>query len=174
MTATTIERPNPDTLAERDAILTALAAWIKQRPGLEYGNYASLGDTGAGRRAYFSEMRHITRQRHDADALLSAVWQRPRIDGPALREAFRAYTGRLTWTPTPKGGGTLSYVTGQYWPTEYRAATCAVLALALWDRWRADAEKAALAEGETIRDLIEAAGQRALPRGVFRRWIEDA
>ena len=50
----------------KSQILKALEGFIRQRPGLEFGNY---GD----RTAYFSEMRRITMQRHDAERLIRAV-----------------------------------------------------------------------------------------------------
>lgn len=111
-------------LSERERILSALSAFIRQRPGLEYANY---GDPTA----YRSEMRSITRDRHQAETLLAAVSWRSSITAEKLKEAFRAYSGRLTWD-----GGKLDYCTGQYFPTEYRRAVCAVLAQALWDYYR--------------------------------------
>jgi len=111
--------------AERDAILTALDAFIRQRPGLDYGNY---GDPSA----YRAEVRSIGRDLQDARALLHAVELRPSITAAMLREAFQsAFSGRLSWD-----GARLDYTTGQYWPTEYRRAAAAVLASALWSYWR--------------------------------------
>lgn len=112
---------------ERAAILTALDRWIRQRPGLEYANYGNPT-------SYRSELRSISRDGREAKTLLQAVrWREQSITLPMLREAFRAYSGRLTWTWDAEAGkGALSYVTGQYWPTEYRKAACAVLASALW------------------------------------------
>lgn len=112
-----------ETLTERDRIMAVLAAWIEQRPGLDFANY---GDAAA----YRSDSRSITRDLHDARTLLTAVRWRSGIDADALKAAFRdAYSGRLSWDAER---GALSYCTGQYWPTEYRRAACAVLASALW------------------------------------------
>ena len=132
------------TYTERQAILDALSTWIRQRPGLDYRNYSSGWNDVEGRRAYFRELRSITRDLHDARALLAAIGWRDSITADALKEAFRAYSGRLTWTPNANGttGGTLDYCTGQYWPTEYRRAVCAVLSSALWAYFRANAEEA--------------------------------
>ena len=109
---------------ERDTILAALDRWTRQRPGLEFGNY---GDA----HSYRAELRSITRDLTEFRALLRAVRATPGIDAARLRNAFRAYAGRLSWD-----GERLSYCTGQYWPTEYRRAACAVLAAALWDYTR--------------------------------------
>jgi hypothetical protein len=111
-------------MSEREQILEALAAFIRQRPGLEFGNYGDVS-------AYRSEMRSITKDRHDAERLLAQVSWREGITAENLKEAFRAYSGRLSWD-----GERLSYCTGQYFPTEYRKAVCAVLASALWDYTR--------------------------------------
>jgi hypothetical protein len=107
-------------MTNKQAIISALASWIKQRPGLEYGNY---GDPVS----YRAELRSITRDLQDARTLLRAV-ELSGITGEELAQAFdRAYSGRLSWN-----GARLDYCTGQYWPTEYRRAACAVLASALW------------------------------------------
>ena len=166
-----------NTTNERDAILAALSTWIRQRPSLEYGNYASYGDNGDGRRAYFSEMRRITRQLHDAQALLAAVGWRSSITATALREGFRAYSGRLTWRwDAEKGAGVLDYCPGQYWPTEYRAAACAVLAAVLWEYWRvAYATTGKSTDPENpysgARDEIVRRARSELGRGIATRWF---
>ena len=117
----------------RDKILALLDSFIRQRPGLEYANYCSGWNDLDGRRAYFREMREITRDRHIAMRLLESVRWRESIGEAELRAAFRAYSGRLTLTDIPDGKMRLDYCTGQYFPTEYRRAACAVLAAALWD-----------------------------------------
>lgn len=118
------------TTPTRDAILNALAAFVAQRPGLEYGNY---GDPST----YRAELRRITKQRHDAEALIAKVRQTS-ITAEALLAAFRSFSGRLTPHVLNADTVTLDYCTGQYWPTEYRAAVCSVLTTALWDYWRDD------------------------------------
>lgn len=192
-----------DDIPERERILNALSVWIKQRPGLEYGNYASYGDNGSGRAAYFAEVRSITRDLHDARELLNAVALRPSIGAPELREAFRAYSGRLMWKVvgqcrfcdardesehtrhtshafTPVQTEHLDYCTGQYWPTEYRRAVCAVLRSALRDYWRAywadnSAKREAIgAPALNIGDCIRGDAKRELSRGVYARWFRDA
>lgn len=114
---------SPDN--EREQILAALHRWINQRPGLDPRNY---GTDCNGWSAYRSESRSITRDLHDARQLLAAVSWRTSIGAKALKDALRhSYSGRLTWN-----GESLDYCTGQYWPTEFRRAVCAVLASALW------------------------------------------
>ena len=109
----------------RDDILNALERWVKQRPGLDSRNY------GDSRTAYFADKRKILRHLSDARIMLTAVRRTESIGVPELRESFRAYSGRLSLRDVG-AATTLDYCTGQYWPTEYRAAACAVLASALW------------------------------------------
>ena len=140
-------------MTERESILGALDTFSRQRPGLEYGNY---GDPVS----YRAEMRSITKDLHHARALLGAVG-RSSIDAPALEKAFKdAYSGRLSWD-----GARLDYCAGQYWPTEYRRAVCAVLASALWGYYR---EHCNCDTGDKIR----AAARRNLPPSVARRWFK--
>jgi hypothetical protein len=117
---------------KRTQILTALAAFIRQRPGLEYGNYCSGWHDAEGRKSYFREMRSIIRDKHIAERLLLDVTWRDGITETMLRDAFRAYSGRLSIEDRPDGSIALDYCTGQYFPTEYRKAAAAVLASALW------------------------------------------
>jgi len=118
-------------VADKNDIVSALRAFIRQRPGLEFRNYCSSYDDKAGRSAYFKELRRITKTLHEAKTLLVAVESEQGITGQALADAFSAYSGRLSWN-----GTRLDYVIGQYWPTEYRSAVCAVLAQALWNHKR--------------------------------------
>ena len=142
----------PSPRAARDHILGALAAFAATRPRLEYGNY---GD----RASYRAEVRKITKDLHHARALLTAV----RLSGiteSQLATAFRgAFSGRLSWDGTE-----LDYCTGQYYPTEYRRAVCAVLAAALWSYFREDCHC-------DTGDKIRAAARRELPRAIVARWF---
>lgn len=137
---------------QRDAILEALANWIKQRPGLDFRNYGDV-------KAYRAELRSITQDLHDARTLLTAVGWRSSIDGPALEDAFHAYSGRLSWD-----GKSLSYCTGQYWPTEYRRAACAVLASAIWNYTR---ENYPRADGNALRALLK----QEFGKRIAKRWF---
>lgn len=121
---------NPDTL--KQAICDALATFIRSRPGFEYANY---GDAAS----YRADVRRAARQKRDAETMLAAVRWRDSITGADLIEAARG--GRLTIEVNPAGtvGGIMrpvvriDYCTGQYYPTEYRAGVCRVLASALWN-----------------------------------------
>jgi hypothetical protein len=146
-----------ETIDEKAKMLAALRAWIEQRPGLEFGNYGEL-------KAYRAELRGITRDLHDARALLAEVYLSG-MPADVLRDAFRAYSGRLSWD-----GNRLEYVTGQYWPTEYRRAVCAVAAAALWD-WYRDSYAAAARDGESAGDAIRRCFRQEFGAGLAKRWF---
>ena len=148
----------------KQQIITGLQAWIAQRPGLEFGNYGDLKN-------YRSEMRRITRQRHDAEKLLLAV-SNSAIDADTLLDSFkRAYSGRLTCEKLPDGRVKFDYCTGQYFPTEYRAAACAVLSNALWNYHRED--YAATATGsESPGTAIRRNFRRRFGRTIASRWFD--
>lgn len=117
-------------------ILTALSSWISQRPGLDFANYGDVP-------AYRADLRQITKDRHDAERLLNFVALRESITAEMLLAAFpRGYSGRLSISEATNKRGEVSarleYCTGQYWPTEYRKAACAVLAAAIWDWQRSN------------------------------------
>lgn len=148
---------------DKARILSLLDTWVRQRPGLEYGNY---GDPTS----YRAEVRGIGRDLADARALLAAV-ARSSVSAETLRAAFRAYSGRLSLTETEKGPR-LDYCTGQYWPTEYRRAACAVLAAALWDHYREGYAAAAEKAGKPAGDFIRAQFRRQFGRGMQSRWFD--
>jgi len=144
---------------DKAQIIEALTRWIQKRPQLEFGNYGCPI-------AYRSEARSITRDLHHARQMLRLVSWRDSITADDLLAAARSsYSGRLSLVKT-ESGYTVDYCTGQYWPTEYRRAACAVLAFALWDRFRADLP----AERKTG-DEIRRAARRELSISVARRWF---
>lgn len=80
----------------KQQICDALAAWIRQRPGLEWRNYYSNWDDKAGIAAYRSEQRQIACDKRDAETLLQAVRWRESITADMLQEAFKhSFSGRL-------------------------------------------------------------------------------
>lgn len=167
-------------------IIALLDAWIRQRPGLEYGDYGDIT-------SYRAEVRSIGRDLAHARTLLRAV-ELSGITAEDLAAAFpRAYSGRLS-LKTHDDGKTwrLSYCTGQYWPTEYRRAACAVLASALWDYKRehcmpapcgkvtvtrgvgafAHEYEADSINGQTPGDWLRSSFRREYGRGIANRWFD--
>lgn len=102
-------------------ITNALRAFILQRPGFEPGLYA--GAPGA----YRADYRKCLRDRDDALFLLARV-----ESASAEGEMLACLLEQLRFGRLCLVGDSLEYTTGQYFPTEYRAAACDVLARALW------------------------------------------
>ena len=163
----------------KTALLDALSKFIAQRPGLEWGNY---GDATL----YRSESRSITKDRHHAETLLRYVALRDSITADDIIKASKeSFSGRLTIT-ADGDGFRLDYCTGQYFPTEYRRAACAVLASAIWNWLRANMPPAdgmvtidiggKSLEVESHRgmvpgDYLRNAARRELGAPIARRWF---
>ena len=143
----------------KEQAIDLLRAWINQRPGLDFANYGE-------RKSYFAEVRRITGQLHDARILLAAV-ETSGITASQIMEGTRAYSGRLQIKEKEGDAWGIEYCTGQYWPTEYRAAACAVLASALWDYHREDIPT----ETDNKGDVIRAKFRRMFGRSIADRWF---
>ncbi len=141
--------------ALRAAIIAELSNFVTSRPGFDPRNYGSWSD-------YQSDARRSQRDRRDAETLLRAVaWSN--ITADELIEAARG--SRITIrTDIPGELARIDYCTGQYYPTEYRAAVCRLLSSALWNYWR---------EGLTDQsvDAIHRTARHALGFAIARRWF---
>lgn len=135
-------------------MLEKLHRFIRQRPGLEFGNY---GDAAI----YRAELRTITRDKRDAEAMLFYVWRSQMTPEQVGNAAKSAFSGRLTWD-----GEKWEYVTGQYFPTEYRKAAAAVLARSLFEYFNEGATSP-----KTPRERAFASAKNALGVGVAKRWF---
>jgi hypothetical protein len=135
--------------------MQALFEFTLQRPGLEFGNYGDVS-------IYRAESRRITKQAHDALALLRYVDWHDSIDADTLRAAL-SDGGRLSMVESDKGIA-VDYCTGQYFPTEYRAAVCRVMSALLW-RWLREQCNC------DTRDKIQKAARREFGAPIARRWF---
>lgn len=166
---------------DKENLLQCLRAFINQRPGLQFCNYGDVS-------AYRSEMRSITKAKHHAETLLNAVAWRDSITAEHIIAASKgAFSGRLTIERTDTGGFKIDYCTGQYFPTEYRNAVCAVLAACLWDYWRnnmpepvtkqdGSAEKRPmltrqLYDGLSAGDWLRRKARQEFGRGIASTWF---
>jgi len=141
----------------REQVLQALEKHINQRSGIEWRDYYSSWSDTEGRKAFSLERYEIAKDGKDARTLLLAVATRD-ISADAVLSACRC--GRLSYNPDK---GAFDYCTGQYFPTEYRAAACRVLATALWDYLRD--------QGYTTREQIQKWARAELGRGICNRWF---
>jgi hypothetical protein len=150
----------------KTALIETLHDWITQRPGLEPANYMRGWNDTAGRSAYRSDARSITKDLHDARYLLDYIAIRDSISAERILEAAKhSFSGRLSITPDGDGFK-VDYCTGQYWPTEYRRATAAVLSSAVWGWLREGLQKTDDA------DTIRKAARREFPANIARRWFQ--
>lgn len=84
------------------------------------------------------ESAAISRDRNDYYAIRGQIAWRDSITADDIIAASEhAFSGRLSIEETDKGYR-LNYCAGQYMPTEYRKAACAVLASAWWNTTRED------------------------------------
>lgn len=121
----------------KQAMCEALRVFINQRSGIDFRNY-DCGEWKRTREAFNGDYRPMLRHGKQAREMLRAVELRDSITAEMLLEASRAYSGRLQFVERNGSGVEIEYTTGQYFPTEYRKAACAVLAQCLWDYWRPD------------------------------------
>ena len=150
-----------ENLTEREKIFKALESFIAQRSGIEFREYASGYNDKNGIAAYNSDARKIAQHGRDARTLLSFA-KMTYITVDELKEGFKwGFSGRLSLVESD-GGYKLKYCTGQYSPTEYRAAVCAVLASALWQYYREPGKS-----GDDMRKLF----RDFFGRGIQSRWF---
>ena len=159
----------------KTAILESLQKFIAQRSGIDFQNYQS-GDPKGGRDAFMGDYRPILKHGRQARQMLRAIELRDSITAENIMEATRAFSGRLQ-IEERDGKARIDYTTGQYFPTEYRRAACAVLARCLWDYWRncasaeTDGEKTSQAGIVNVSGYIRKQAKRELGRGIAADWF---
>ncbi len=137
--------------------------------------------------AFMSDYRPILKHGRHARQLLRAVELRDSITAECLMSATRAFSGRLQFRVRDDGKVAVDYCTGQYFPTEYRNAACAVLAMALWDYFRGclpepkfshhgSADERPISteatyDGLSAGDWIRRAARREFGRGIASTWF---
>tara|TARA_R110000868_G_scaffold84294_2_gene237696 strand:+ start:1436 stop:1882 length:447 start_codon:yes stop_codon:yes gene_type:complete len=146
---------------KKQQIIAAMYAFIGQRPGLEYGNYGEPV-------SYRAEVRAIGKDLTQARQLLRYVELRNSISADDILAAAKgAYSGRLTIVERDDGAVSIDYCTGQYFPTEYRKAACAVLAQAIRAWYRT-----CISDTANPGDYLRASFKREFGRGMAARWFD--
>lgn len=143
-------------MATKQTIIDALHQWINQRPGLEFGNYGNVS-------SYRAELRSIGRDLQHARAMVNYVAWHDSITAEMILDAAND-GGRLTLTVNGDKVR-IDYVTGQYWPTEYRRAVCALMSSVIWAWLRENCE---YKTGDDIRK----AARRELGQSIANRWFK--
>ena len=140
----------------KQSIIDTLNKWINQRPGLEFGNYGDMS-------SYRAELRSIGKDLQHARAMVNYVAWHDSITAEMILSAADN-GGRLSLT-TDGDKVTINYVTGQYWPTEYRRAVCSLMSSVIWVWLRENCE---YKTGDDIRK----AARRELGASIARRWFK--
>ena len=143
-------QPAPVTKPELCALLRK---FIAQRSGLSVRDYGTWEDAKGD---YTSILKHG----RDARALLREIelW----VDISVERVlAELPESGRLSYSHARRS---IDYTTGQYFPTEYRAAVCRALAGILWHFW-IDENYADNRTG------VQKRARSVLGRGIASRWF---
>jgi hypothetical protein len=135
--------------------------FIDQRSGMDFREY------GNDRAAFMSDYRPMLRNGRDARRLLAFVEGREDITADDILTTTSG-NGRLEFFYAG-GGVRLEYTTGQYFPTEYRAAACSMLAILVWlaldrDLGDSDPENGAA-------DAIRRRARRIFGRGIASRFF---
>lgn len=122
----------PQEIIDRNEILDALERHIGQRSGIDRRNYFNSWADEEGVKAFKIDYRQIIRDGKEARRLISFIRRSRTISYWDIVAATKhAYSGRLVWNEKAR---CFNYLTGQYFPTEYRCAVCVVLAAVLW-KW---------------------------------------
>ena len=152
---------------EKHEIIHALRKFINQRSGMDWRDY---GDAAS----YRAEQRGIMRDGKEARQLLRDVELRDSVTADMIIDASKlAFSGRLSIVHRDDGAVGVDYCTGQYFPTEYRKAVCAVCACLLWDYMRVNygAGFARSAGRPVTGSELRAQFRREYGRGIASRWF---
>ena len=154
-------------MSKKQQIIATLRAFVAQRSGMDWHDY---GDVSSFR----AEQRSITRDGKEARELLRAIEWRDSITADDIIKASEsAYSGRLSIVERADGAVAIDYCAGQYFPTEYRKAVCAVCASLLWDYTRTNygAGFAQSAGRPITGSELRAQFRREYGRGIASRWF---
>lgn len=131
---------------KKEQLLELIHKFNNQRPGFEFANYGDV-------KLYNSDARPVAKQKHDNLELIAFIARSESITAEAIAEELR---GRLELTE--KG---LHYITGQYFPTEYRRALRSALVSVIWTWFRESCEC-------DTREKIQAAFRRNFSRSISK------
>ncbi len=157
----------------KQAIVSALAAFIQQRSGIDWRNY------GGSREAFMSDYRTVLKHGRQARALLREVELRDSITAGDILSACGG--GRLQFKERVDGSVEVDYCAGQYFVTEYRGAACRLLATVLWDYWsqsmpawdkEVGPDGCARYDGLSAGDWLRRKARRELGRGLAQAWFD--
>jgi hypothetical protein len=143
-------------MTTKTQLINALRTFVSQRSGIDSRNYASSWRDSDGIKALRSDQYTIKKHGTDARDLIRFIELRDSITVDDMLVHFK--TGRLSWDDAKKR---FDYCTGQYFPTEYRAAVCRAL-ISIVMAWGCD-QCNVFGNGTNFL-------QHQLGRGIAERW----
>lgn len=123
-----------------------LRQFASQRPGLDFNDYGE-------RKYYMQDYREILKDLHSFRELLNFAINRIDNLNEMLTNQLSNSSDRLILKDEK-----LQYITGQYFPTEYRNASCRVLSSLIWASYRDEKHEngeSVYKDGNEIRKAIK-------------------
>lgn len=136
---------------QKTDLIDSLNTFISMRSGIDGRNYNS-------RESFMGDYRQILKHGRHARQLLAFVSRRDISAEDLIAASKSAYSGRLSFDEIG-----VDYVAGQYFPTEYRAAACSVLARAVWEYFRTGCNYSP--------EQIRKAARREFGRAIASTWF---
>lgn len=136
------------TTTENINLVQLLCKFVNQRPGFDFANYGSM-------KYYRQDYNESLKDKNSFYELLNLAQSRYGNNfNDALTKQLTESNDRLTLVD-----GKLQYITGQYFPTEYRNAACRVLVSLIWNDYRNEKHEDGTfvySDGHAIRKAIKA------------------
>lgn len=154
---TQTSQTTPQTTS-KDEILEALGKHISQRSGINCRDYYSSWSDKDGRAAFMQDYRGMLKDGRDARDLMRYVMLKNSILADDILKHCTK-NDRLSFNAEKMR---FEYVTGQYFPTEYRSAACRLLVATIRSYYFEQGYKW---------DQIVKILKGDLGRGMFNRWF---
>lgn len=119
-----MKKENTTPAPDYAGTIEKLKNFVNQRPGFEFANYGSMKN-------YRADYTEALKDKHSFYELLALAQNF--VTYSELQETLFIYLKRNSGRLTLDENNNLQYCVGQYFPTEYRAAACRILAGLLWD-----------------------------------------
>lgn len=107
--------------------LQALSAFVAQRSGINYADYGN-------RDAYMGDYRPMIQQGKDFRKMAAFAFYSSVNNEDIIKASDQVFSGRLQFDVI-SGQYAVNYCTGQYFPTEYRLASCWLISRVIRNYW---------------------------------------
>jgi hypothetical protein len=143
-----------------------LCEFVAKRPGLEFADYGDIY-------FYRQDYNFILKSKHIAEEALRVLTLSFPADDVERALVYKLWTtgDRLELIDLKEGRYKLQYITGQYFPTEYRRAAASAAYGALWHLVREMQEREAENKEDVTGDTIRAWFRRNTSKA-FINWFD--